>query len=74
VVRRVSEVLALIRPAIQEDGGDIELVAVTAAGQVQVRLHGACVSCPSSPVTLQSGIERNLRDRIEAVTSVVAVP
>jgi Fe-S cluster biogenesis protein NfuA len=74
VVRRVAEVLELIRPAIQEDGGDIELVAVTAAGQVQVRLHGACVGCPSSPVTLQSGIERNLRDRIEAVTSVVAVP
>jgi Fe-S cluster biogenesis protein NfuA len=74
VVRQVAEVLALIRPAIQEDGGDIELVAVTSSGQVQLRLHGACVDCPSSSLTLQNGIERNLRDRIDAITSVVAVP
>lgn len=71
---RVRAILDLIRPAVQEDGGDVELVTVTEDGQVQVRFHGACVGCPSSSITLQTGIERNLRDHVAEVTSVIAVP
>ena len=61
VTERVEKVLSLIRPAIQADGGDLELVEVTADGVARIRLLGACVGCPSSTVTLQMGIERNLR-------------
>lgn len=71
---RVKAILDLIRPAVQEDGGDVELVEVGADGLVKVRFHGACVGCPSSSITLQTGIERNLRDHVREVTSVIAVP
>ena len=70
---QVENVLNMIRPAVQSDGGDVELVDVTGEGAVQVRLHGACVGCPSSTMTLQAGIERNLKLRIPEVTSVHAV-
>lgn len=70
---RVAAVLDLIRPAIQSDGGDLELVSVTPDGTVTVRLHGACVGCPSSSLTLQAGIERRLQERIPEVTSVQAL-
>ena len=70
---RVDHVIRLIRPAIQSDGGDVELVEVTEEGVVRVRFHGACVGCPSSSLTLQAGIERNLRDRVPEVTQVVAI-
>ena len=69
----VQQVLDLIRPAVQSDGGDVELVAITPQGVVQVRLHGACVGCPSSTMTLQSGIERNLKQRVPGVTAVQAI-
>ena len=71
---RVQSVINLIRPAVQADGGDIELVDVTAAGVVQVRFHGACHGCPSSTMTLHMGIERNLREKVPEVTAVVSVP
>lgn len=67
---QVERVLNLIRPAVQSDGGDVELVDISDSGVVQVRLHGACVGCPSSSMTLKSGIERNLKQRIPGVTSV----
>ena len=70
---RVQGVINLIRPAVQADGGDIELVNVDDEGVVQIRFHGACHGCPSSNLTLQMGIERNLRDRIPEVTRVVPV-
>ena len=69
----VQQVLDLIRPAVQSDGGDVELVEVTPDGIVSVRLHGACVGCPSSTITLQSGIERSLKQRVPGVTAVHAV-
>jgi len=74
VKEKVQGVINLIRPAVQADGGDIELVDVTSGGVVQIRFHGACHGCPSSTMTLQMGIERNLRDRVPEVTSVVPVP
>lgn len=70
---RVAQVLNLIRPAVQSDGGDLELVGVTPDGVVQIRLHGACVGCPSSAITLQVGIERNLKSHVPEVRAVEAV-
>lgn len=71
---RVEQVLNLIRPAVQSDGGDVELVDVTPDGIVQIRLLGACVGCPSSTMTLQVGIERNLRSHVPGVRGVQAIP
>ena len=67
-------VIERIRPAVQADGGDVELVGVTQDGVVQIRLHGACVGCPSSTMTLQLGIERNLKHNVPEVRSIQAVP
>lgn len=70
---RVESVVEKIRPAVQADGGDVELVDVTDEGLVKIRFHGACVGCPSSSMTLQMGIERNVRERVPEVTGVVQV-
>ena len=70
---KVQGVINLIRPAVQADGGDIELVDVTEDGTVQIRFHGACHGCPSSTMTLQMGIERNLREKVPEITRVVPV-
>ncbi|HYE61187.1 MAG TPA: NifU family protein [Phycisphaerales bacterium] len=70
---RVSRVLNLIRPAVQSDGGDLELVDITPEGLVRIRLHGACVGCPSSSMTLKVGIERNLKAHIPEVRGVQSV-
>jgi len=68
----VEEVIEIIRPAIQADGGDIILLEVDeATGVVQVELTGACVSCPASTVTMKAGIERIMKDRVPGVTEVV---
>lgn len=70
---RVSRVINLMRPAVQSDGGDLELVEVTSDGMVRIRFHGACVGCPSSSITLQVGIERNLKEHVPEVRAVQAV-
>ena len=69
----VEHILNLIRPAVQMDDGDVELVDVSDDGVVQVRFHGACVGCPSSSMTLQAGIERSLKQHIPEVKAVHAV-
>jgi len=69
----VEAVLEAIRPSIKADGGDVELVDITADGIVRVRLLGACVGCPSSQMTLRDGLEANLIGRIPGVNGVVAV-
>jgi len=74
VREKVQGVINLIRPAVQADGGDIELVDVSPDGVVQIRFHGACHGCPSSTMTLQHGIERNLREKVPEVTQVIPVP
>ena len=69
---KVEQTIQAIRPAIQADGGDIELRDVDeATGVVTVELTGACVSCPASTVTLKAGIERILKDRVPGVTEVL---
>ncbi len=73
VIARVKKVLSLIRPAIQSDGGDIEFIGITPDHKVQIRLHGACVGCPSSLITLRTGIERNVRNHVPEITGVEAV-
>lgn len=73
VRERVQGVINLIRPAVQADGGDIELVNVKEDGVVEIRFHGACHGCPSSTMTLQMGIERNLREKVPEITAVVPV-
>lgn len=62
-----------IRPALQADGGDIELVRVDDRGRVFVNLVGACGTCPISTGTLKGGVERILKDRVPGVTEVVDV-
>ena len=70
---KVEEVLAYIRPRLQADGGDVELVDVDDTGMVSVRLAGACRGCPGAAMTLRLGVERLLKDRIPEVTAVEAV-
>ncbi|GJQ30903.1 MAG: NifU family protein [Phycisphaerae bacterium] len=70
---RVQRVLSQVRPAVQSDGGDLELVQITPDGVVQIRLHGACIDCPSSHLTLRVGIERNLRAHVPEIRAVQAV-
>lgn len=72
VREKVAEVIEVIRPAVQADGGDLHLLDVDEeTGVVTVELTGACVSCPASTVTLKAGIERILKDRVEGVTEVL---
>ncbi len=70
---RVAGVISHLRPMIQADGGDLELVDVAEDGVVQVRLHGACIGCPSAAMTLKFGVERHLKQQVPEVTEVVCV-
>ena len=70
---KVSIVLDKIRPMLQADGGDCELVEVTDDGIVKVRLTGACGSCPMSTMTLKMGIEKQLKHELPEVKSVEQV-
>jgi len=72
VKEKVEAALAKIRPALQADGGDVELVGVD-GGVVKVILKGACAGCPMSTMTLKQGIERILKEEIPEVKEVVAV-
>ena len=69
---KVQEVLNIIRPSLQADGGDVELVDVK-DGIVSVKLKGACAGCPMSTMTLKKGIERFLKEKLADVKEVVAV-
>ena len=71
--QQVQEALNLVRPALQADGGDVELVDVTEDGVVSVKLRGACGSCPMSTMTLKMGIERTLKEKVPGVKEVVQV-
>jgi Fe-S cluster biogenesis protein NfuA len=73
MLEEVKKVLDTIRPALQADGGDVELVEVTADGVVKVKLVGACGHCPMSTMTLKNGIEKTLMQKIPGVKEVVGV-
>ena len=68
----VLDVLDKLRPFLQRDGGDVELVDVE-NGVVKLRLMGACGSCPSSTITLKAGIERALLEEVEGIQEVIQV-
>jgi Fe-S cluster biogenesis protein NfuA len=70
---QVASSLETIRPSLQADGGDVELVDVNDEGIVSVRLVGACGGCPHATMTLKVGIERILREQIPQVKSVESV-
>lgn len=69
----IEKALNLVRPALQADGGNVELVDVTADGVVSVKLTGACGSCPMSTMTLKMGVEKVLKEQVPGVTSVEQV-
>jgi Fe-S cluster biogenesis protein NfuA len=71
MLEEVKSVLESIRPALQADGGDVELVEVTEDGIVKVRLTGACGHCPMSTMTLKMGIEKTLKQKVPGVKEVV---
>jgi Fe-S cluster biogenesis protein NfuA len=71
---RVQAVIDEIRPMLQADGGDVELVEVSEDGVVKVRLTGACGGCPMSQMTLSRGIENRLKASIPEVSRVESVP
>jgi len=68
---KVERALVRIRPALQADGGDVELVDVN-DGVVKVKLTGACGGCPMATMTLRNGIERVLKEEVPEVKEVVA--
>jgi Fe-S cluster biogenesis protein NfuA len=70
---RVLRALESVRPGLQADGGDIELVSIDNNGKVLVKLIGNCGGCPMSKITLQQGIERILKTQVPEVSSVEAV-
>ncbi|MFA7677393.1 MAG: NifU family protein [Candidatus Omnitrophota bacterium] len=70
---KVEKVLNQVRPMLQADGGNVDLVEVTEDGIVKVRLTGACGSCPMSTYTLKLGIEQKLKEMIPEVKSVEQV-
>ena len=70
---RVEVSLGKIRPSLNADGGDVELIEVTPDGVVKVRLTGACAGCPMSQMTLKMGIEKMLKEEIPELKEVVGV-
>ncbi|MEW6660848.1 MAG: NifU family protein [Bacillota bacterium] len=70
---KVEAALQRVRPLLQRDGGDVQLVDVSEDGVVQVRLRGACSGCPGAAMTLKMGIERVLKEQVPEVKEVKAV-
>ena len=67
---RIKKALDKVRPALQADGGDVELVEITAENIVKVKLKGACGGCPMAQMTLKNGIEKFLKKEVPEVKSV----
>ena len=67
---KIEAALNKIRPMLQADGGNVELVAIEDGGIVKVRLQGACAGCPMSQMTLKNGIEKILKQEVPEVTAV----
>lgn len=70
---KVEAALNKIRPMLQADGGDVELIEVSAEGVVKVKLTGACGGCPMSQMTLKMGIEKKIKEEVPEIKEVVAV-
>ena len=70
---KVKEIIETVRPALQNHGGDVELVGTDDDNTVKVRLQGACQGCPGAVMTMKMGIERILKERVPQVKEVIAV-
>jgi Fe-S cluster biogenesis protein NfuA len=71
-LERLTDLIEMVRPVIQQDGGDLVLLSADVeAGVVEIQLQGACSSCAISTTTLQAGVDRILRERLEWVTEVI---
>lgn len=70
---KVEAALNKIRPSLQADGGDVELIEVTSDGVVKVKLTGACRGCPMSQMTLKAGIEKVIKQEVPEIKEVIAV-
>ncbi len=73
IFKKVSDSIEVIRPFLQNDGGDISLVEVTDDNIVKVKLHGACGSCPYSIMTLKNGVEQAIKRDVPEIKEVVAI-
>ncbi len=73
MIEEVKKALDAVRPFLQADGGDVELIEVTNDGIVKVKFAGACLVCPMSQMTLRAGIERSLQKDVPGVRRVEAV-
>jgi Fe-S cluster biogenesis protein NfuA len=70
---KVEDIIQALRPALQDHGGDIELVGTDDDNTVKVRLQGACQGCPGAAMTMKMGVERILREKVPEVKEVVTV-
>ncbi|MEN6373823.1 MAG: NifU family protein [Smithella sp.] len=70
---RVQKAIDSIRPSLQADGGDVELIDVSEDGVVKVRLRGACSGCPMSQMTLKMGIEKIIKKEVPEIKEVISV-
>ncbi len=70
---QVQKALDLVRPGLQADGGDVELIDVSADGLVKVKLTGACHGCPMSQMTLKMGIEKILKKQVPGIKEIISV-
>ena len=70
---KIEEILNRIRPSIQADGGDVELVTIREDNVIELRLKGACNGCPMATLTLKAAIERIIKEEIPEVVEVIAV-
>ena len=73
IVEQVEETIDKIRPGLQADGGDVELINITDDGIVEVKLKGACDGCPMASLTIKNGIERTLKEEFPELKEVKAV-
>ena len=70
---QVQKAIDIIRPSLQADGGDVELVDVSADGVVKVKLTGACHGCPMSQMTLKNGIEKIIKKQVPEIKEIISV-
>ncbi|MFH0779499.1 MAG: NifU family protein [Parcubacteria group bacterium] len=70
---QVKKIIENIKPALQRDGGDIELIDVTADGIVKVKLRGACAHCPMSAITLKGFVEQAIKEEVKGIKEVIAI-
>lgn len=72
IKEKVEDALKEVRPMLEADGGNVELISVTDDGKVTLKLTGACGSCPMSQMTLKMGVERIIKKKVPEIKEVVA--